>query len=573
MRTSCTRSWYAAGLSILATLSLATAANVDAQDRPTQTVCDGRIISAIDIAPEPAPALLRGFASTILRYRTTQPAVVRPFLLLREGDPCNEARRLESARLLRRQRYLASARISVLPDTGETVRLLVETEDEFPLLIGGDFSGGVSAITFGSTNINGRGLLAGFSWRDGEAYRDGWGIRVEQTPLLDRPWRLRATIERAPLGHNYLASVGQEFITNLQRFAWHGGYREQRSYVPMRRAGDEFPLAVIAERDLLDVGGVVRIGGRNLGIFGGTVLTHEEFSRNQDPVIIGETGLLPGDPAVIGDRYPAFSSTRIAAVVGLRALRFEPVIGVATLAAEQDLPIGLQAGLQLGRSVPWFDASDRDNFVSLDLFLGQGSPASFLGASGELEGRRDRDSGRWDGIVGSTRVAWYLKPRVNQTWEVSTEFSGVWRERIPTQLSLGDALGGLRGFRGAVDGGARRAVARVERRQVRGYLLGERAVWGYGLFADAGKLWSGDVPYGVTTSVRGSVGVSLLAAVPPRSRRMIRVDLAVPVTTGSPDDWQVRFLTVNTNQRFWREPNDVFRARTGSSPSNIFQWP
>ncbi len=535
--------------------------------------CEGRIVTEIDVSTEAAPAFIRGLASAVLRYETTRPAVVRAFLLLDVGDECSDVRRSESARILRRQRFLASARVHAIADTGNTVRLLVATTDELPIVAGGDFSGGLSALTLGTSNYGGRGLLAALSWRDGEPYRTGLGVRVEQTPLFSRPWRVRAAAEREPLGYTIDLAIGHEFLTNLQRFAWHAGLRDERNYEPFRQRDDRFPVAVVADHTFWNAGGVGRIGGRGLGFFGGALLTRERFSRDATPVIVTDTGLVSVDPDVIGDRYPAFSSTRVAAVLGMRALRFVPAVGVSTLAAEQDLASGIQAGFQIGRSVSWFEATDRDQFVLLDLYGGRGSATRFLMGSGQIEGRRDFDADRWDGIIGSARISWYYKPTLERTWEVTTELSGGWRERLPLQLTLGDGLGGLRGFRGARDGGARRAVARVERRQMGGSMLGERAAWGYGVFADAGKLWSGDVPFGLTTSVRGSVGVSLLAAIPAQSRRLIRFDIAVPVTTGSLDDWQVRFLSVNSAGRFWREPGDVFRARSGNSTSNIFQWP
>jgi hypothetical protein len=535
--------------------------------------CEGMLVSSIEISASPAPAFIRGFSSLLLRYDTTRPDVVRAFLLLREGDVCTDQRRAESARILRRQRYIAGARVHAFGEADNTVRIVVETSDDLPLVAGGNFGGGISALTFGSSNIDGRGLLTAVSWESGEIFRDGWGIQVEQTPIAGRPWRGRVLLEREPLGHQAEVSIGQEFLTILQPLAWHAGYRNDRDYATFTRASEEYALALPGDRNFWDVGAVARIGGRQLGFFAGGVLTRERYTRDATPVVITEQGLIGGDPDLIAGRYPGFSNTRISAVLGLRALQFVPAIGVGTLAAEQDLARGVQAGLQFGRSVAWFADSDRDQFVSLDLYAGNGTPTRFLAGGGTLEARRDLNGERWDGIIASGRVAAYVKPSLEQTWELSVEMSGGWRERLPLQLTLGNSIGGLRGFRSARDGGARRVVTRLERRQMRGTILGERAAWGYALFADGGKLWSGDVPFGVTTSVRGSVGASLLAAVPAQSRRLLRLDLAVPVTTGSPDGWQVRVSSVNSAARFWREPGDVFRARSGASRAGIFQWP
>jgi hypothetical protein len=103
--------------------------------------------------------------------------------------------------------------------------------------------------------------------------------------------------------------------------------------------------------------------------------------------------------------------------------------------------------------------------------------------------------------------------------------------------------------------------------------LGRYAQWGVATFADVGRTWSGDVPYGETTVARGSLGAGLLLAVPPRSRRMLRMDLAVPVTPDAPRRYRLIFSTVSAARAFWRDPEDIARARTTGLPGTIFGWP
>jgi hypothetical protein len=70
-----------------------------------------------------------------------------------------------------------------------------------------------------------------------------------------------------------------------------------------------------------------------------------------------------------------------------------------------------------------------------------------------------------------------------------------------------------------------------------------------------------------------SVGASLLAAYPAGSKRVLRMDLAVPLRPDGSKGWDVRFSGEIPARRFWREPGDVTRARTGPVPSNLFTWP
>jgi hypothetical protein len=97
---------------------------------------------------------------------------------------------------------------------------------------------------------------------------------------------------------------------------------------------------------------------------------------------------------------------------------------------------------------------------------------------------------------------------------------------------------------------------------------------GVAAFSEMGTLVAGDAPYG-WTGTRYSAGLSLLAAYPSRSKRMYRVDLAIPFTRGGAGGGKVelRFGSEDRTSRCWEEPQDVARARTGEVPSALFAWP
>jgi len=95
---------------------------------------------------------------------------------------------------------------------------------------------------------------------------------------------------------------------------------------------------------------------------------------------------------------------------------------------------------------------------------------------------------------------------------------------------------------------------------------------GTAIFTDVGNTWSGGVPFG-ETATRASVGVGLLAAVPPKSRRMLRADIAVPVTGSAPKHFVLRVFAVDATRFFWRDPNDLAPVRAGAPASPIFGWP
>ena len=239
---------------------------------------------------------------------------------------------------------------------------------------------------------------------------------------------------------------------------------------------------------------------------------------------------------------------------------------------EQDIPIGFQLGTQFGRSLTALGARDDDIFMSGDVYVGAATQKAAARLQLQGEGRRSNDLSAWDGIVTSGRAAQYLKLADNQTVIASLEWSGGWRMRVPFALTLGEARGGIRGYDEETRPGGQRGIVRVEDRYVLGrpFELGDVGV---GFFADAGRLWAGDVPFGASTPIRTSVGFSLRASVPPRSARLWRLDIALPVNPGRPQRLELRIVSNDRTSFFWRAPDDVLIARERTVPSSIFNWP
>jgi hypothetical protein len=155
---------------------------------------------------------------------------------------------------------------------------------------------------------------------------------------------------------------------------------------------------------------------------------------------------------------------------------------------------------------------------------------------------------------------------------VRAELSGAWSMTLPLQLALSDRRGGVRGYRGSDEAGARRAVLRFEERLSLG---GVGGIAGLGIagFGDLGKLWAGDVPFGTTTAVRPGLGLGILASVPRGSQRVFRLDLAVPLVRDGPTrSWSLRLSSSMPYEAFWREPNDLRRMRAGRPVSELLVW-
>ncbi len=544
---------------------------------PAVRSCDGQIISSITIHPQSPPSLgrpgtLRRLVSgVLLQYSTTQPRVVQSFLQLKEGGVCTEHRRAETERVLRAQPFLANAIVTATPDSAGGVAIDVTTVDEISLVLGASFNGlHVTSFKFGNSNIAGSGQYAAASWAQGDAYRDGFGARYVNYAAFSSPERLTLDAGRDPVGSHALVALEHPFYTNLQHVAWHTGISYTNSYPGFDRIGDD-PLSLGMHYFLADAGAVSRLDIGTRRLFLGAVLTHERMSTHDRGVVISDSGYVHEPDNLFDARYPDFHATRLSAVAGVRLLHYERVTGYDALYGTQDFPLGVQFAGQIGRGLPHL--GNTNWLFGGDVLGGHAFGPSFLGTrlSGEIQ--RDAVTGGWAGLVTTARLIYYTKPGAHHTVIVTGDFAGAWRSLLPYELTINNSRSGVRGFRGSQEAGAQRAVARLEDRwSIRRF--GTWSAIGAALFADAGKVWAGDVPYGVSSPVRASVGVSLLAAVPAQSQTTWRVDIAAPLDrgAGAHRSIEIRFVSENRARSSLRQADDLSRARAGTAATNIFSW-
>lgn len=554
-------------------------AAVGAQGTPAHAACNGELITRIDIHSYLAGSSFAadawhaasGFAG--MRETPTRPEVIRAYLRLKEGEYCTELDRSESERLLRAQRFISSATITPIPDGAGRVRLVVETVDEVPVLLGGSFQGTqLASALVGTENFHGRGLTLEVSAQQGFGYRPGFGADAIQNGAFGGPLTLAAGGERDPQGDALRFEFSKPFLTETQPNGFHVGANELNNYFDLKRpTGDDVFMNV--RRSSYDAGVGVRVGEiGHTGAVGvlGALLVDETVNTASEAVFMTDSGLVdaPGLPEVDG-RYHTLSVLRAGVFGGVRALRFTTVRGFDAVTAAQDMGSGMQFGLFVGPSV-WESNNVGDFFLSGDFYAGIGNPASFLEMRITGEGRADRENQRWDGVVSYGKFVWYVKPSAAETRVASVEFSGIQHLALPVQLSFSDHEGGLAGFPNSQTVGGQRAVVRLEERRVIP-LFTRKADWAVALFADAGRIWAGDVPFGQTSPVRAALGVSLLSAYPAGGKRTYRLDFAVPV---NPDGakFEIRFSSSDETRSIWRQPNDLSVAHSAAVLQNLGSW-
>jgi hypothetical protein len=546
----------------------------------TPVACKGERVTRIDIDPNP-PFRINGnsmwqragrFAAR--QHVTTREAVIRRYLALQLGDRCTEVRRAESERILRAQPFIADATVLAYPDGNGGVILSVATVDEVSLILGVGVTAAqphFRALLLGEDNLLGSGIHSEGQWKKGKSFRDIYAGKLVDYQFLGRPYQLRVEGGRRELGSDWQMEASHPFLTDLQRISWRTTAGSTLSYYSFRRPG-ALPASLRLGRSYSDIGGVVRIGpplGR-LALVGGSI-SFEDEDPGTAPVIIGEGVLIPDTSQALQNRYTKHQTARVNALWGIRDVHFTRVSGFNALEGTEDLRTGFQVATLLGKGVRLLRGKEADWFGSTTLYAGAANQYAYSALEITGEGRRDQ-SGDWDGILAHGRAAVYMKPFNRQTVMTDLTWSGGWRQRIPFQLTFADRDGGLRGFRNSDVGGGRRVVGRVEDR----YLIGrykQVATVAVGGFVDAGKIWAGDSPFGVNTPVYGSVGFSLLAALPPQSHRTFRADFAFPVRGDRRGRAEVRLVVTDFTRIFRVEPRDIFNSRERSVPSSVFNWP
>lgn len=506
---------------------------------------------------------------------TTAPSVIKNFILLRAGDTCNALKRSESERILRAMPFIADATVTAYPDGLDGVKLEVVTVDE-PSIISSigvsNSSPFVTDIGLGNINLLGNAVYALGSWREGYYYRDRYAGRYTNYQLWGRPYQLELRGARQELGSDLFAEVSYPFLTDLQKSAWRVSGGSTGEYARFLRNRDT-PAALRLDRRFMDVGGMLRVGRPGLLGLLGAQLSMEDIRPGASPIMVTDSGLIADSSTAFAGRYERSQSTRVNLLLGVRRLRFMRVTGFDALNGPQDLRIGFQFGATVGRSLPSSKGAARHElFAGFSAYYGVGNQSSFAALQADIEGRRPNGLEKWDDVLSDGRVAWYIKPHPRHLITADVIWGGGWGARIPYQLALGASRGGLPGYQAARIGGARRAVARLEERWRTGNFRGTMET-GVGMFVDAGRIWAGDVPLGQNSGVRPSAGLSLMAAVPPRSQRMWRIDLAFPIDPKGGARWEVRILNENRTRSFWQVPGDVARVRERAVPESVFNWP
>jgi len=532
-----------------------------AQDASGQDVCPaGRIIEVLVenrsiFDPESlreADRLLWAYELANAVHVTTREDFIRGQLLFGPGDCFDRGAVDESARILREYRFLGDAEIVPLPPEGQERVILIRTRDEWTtkLALNLRLDDGVrmEGASLFEENFLGRGITVGvFGVNRGSRREVGGtlevpGLRGTGTDLLLRGGQglvggtVRAEVTQPFRGERPGVGLRQSFEYRRDLFAYALPRGAEYSHITVRELTRRLELSATRRSgspgDLHLVGAgfshervAVTAGDRTEGVVSGNFA-----DRNPAP---------PGLAEVLVSHVADRQALRLTVLAGVRRLRYESRRGLDAIAGLQDVPVGREATLLLGRSLgSTGKGRPGDLFGRTSLLWGISGPRTVaqvrILAEGRREDSRPSDPGRWRDVLTEGHAVLYLVP-VHPwvpTLVVAGMLGGGWRTTAPFQLTLG-GQSSMRGYSENDLPGGRKAVVSLETRFRSPGPLSELVDLGVTVFGDVGAVWQGDAPFGVNSGVRGSVGAGLRVGFPAGTSSVIRFDVAFPVGPGA----------------------------------------
>lgn len=488
-------------------------------------------------------------------HMTTNRDFILDEALLGEGDCYDPVLLEETERLLRAHRFIARADVFGIRQPDESWHVVVDTKDEWTTKV--EVSAGMSdgfelrGVEVTEENLLGKGLLLGAFWRQRDERRD-IGARFETPRVLGT--RLDARIEggRTRSGRFFEQAFLYPFVGEVGRFAFRQLYLRRDELFPFSTGRDSpYTHALLpVDEERLEVTVAGRLGEPgNLTLFGLGISNETlEFPGFPDALEVaeqGDFGQTHPAPDSLVDRVRSqtlhTSATRVNLLFGQRNIGFVQRRGLDALRGVQDVEVGIDLGITLGRTVDAFSTgSDQpdDFFTRFRLFAGFAPPDLTVQIALGLEGRQIFSGGPtgdgWRDVLGELDALMYWQPRdlPAHTFLARLAGAGGWSLEQPFQLTLGGPAG-VRGYQDDELPGARRMVLSLEDRVYLGWPFPDLADLGVTLFADVGRIWGGEVPFGATTPWRAAVGGGLRVGFPSGTRSVLRLDVAYPLESGA----------------------------------------
>lgn len=484
-------------------------------------------------------------AANALHVTTAEPTLRRE-LLIAPGDCYDPFLLAESERLLRNYGVFARVDVFGVPQPDGDWHVIVATRDEWStqLDVRFRFDNGVQfeGVRLYETNLLGRARTFGAFYYERDVTRD-YGL-VYATPQMFRSrWDGSVAVGRTRAGTFLRSEIAYPFLGEIGQLAGRIAYRREDQFFDYVIRDDAQLLSPHVLQPMrakyLDASAVRRFGERGRTFMLGAAVTWEEIS------FPGPTQVAP--PDAFDERTPATpeqretvvpqlverDQLRVSFLVGVQNIEWRKRRGLDTMRGEQDIRSGTEVGLVLGRTVGNPRGGD-DLLVAGTAYAGFRAFGGFWALRARADGRRGlHDVGEreeWDDVAAEAEMLAYFRYAAfpNHTLVFRAAGVGGWSTRHPFQLTLGGERA-LRGYDLERFPGGRRFVFTVEDRIYLGWPWPDLFDTGLTLFAETGRVWPGDAPFGVDSGWRGSAGFGIRSSFPAGGRTTYRLDFAWPV--------------------------------------------
>lgn len=532
-------------------------------------------------------ALAWTYRALNLLHITTSAGFIRRELLFEEGDCLDSFYLDESARLLESYGFIGYATVTTEPDGRGGHVVTVETQDEWSTQVdvGITYDAGINLekLEITEENFLGQGVFAEVTHRERrEARRQAIGLA---TPRFFGRADASFQIGRDRTGNFFNEYLRYPFIGETGRYSLRHGYDRSTRFFSYATSDQdaatdpEFTQVLVpAFRELLEFSVARRFGEPFKSVIVGATFTRDVIRFPDAPSVIygndfNDLQPYPGPvPTVLETQFQESGASRLALHVGTRRQQYVIYEAIDGLRDRMRVGVGMYAGLSVGRSFDLFVPGD---VPAADDYFGRAHASftapigsSLLHGGGTVETRRD--GGDWRDLLVDADLVAYIRGEALpwQTFFFRTQFAGGWNTELPFQLSLGGREG-VRSLKEDRFPGGRMVRLVAEDRILFPWPRRGSVDVGMTAFVDYGRVWPGDVPYGVDSGWQGALGIGLRLGLPSGTRHVFRLDYAFPfgATTGNPE-FRATFELNMLSLGFFTP--DVFRSRRYNLGSEHF---
>ncbi len=482
-------------------------------------------------------------AANLLHVSTRESTVQRE-LLFAPGDCYDPFLLSESERLLRNFGVFARVDVFGVPQPDGNWHVIVGTRDEWStqLDVRLRFDNGIQleGVRLFEKNLLGHARTFGAFYFERDVTRD-YGLAYSSPQMFRTRWDGSVAAGKTRAGSFVRSELAYPFLGEIGRTAGRIAFRREEQFFDYIFVDDPqlgSPHVLLPFRDeIFDASVVRRLGERGRTLLLGGSLTVEQLTF---------PGLLQVAPAGnFDDRVPADSmqnaavspqrnereNVRLSVLFGYQDIEWVKRRGLDSMRGEQDLRIGSEFGLVLGRTLSEREGG-HDWLMAGTGYVGFHAFGGFWAGRARADARRSARSAdpSWDDVLLDGELLAYFRraalPR--HTLVLRAAAAAAWHETTPFQLTLGGERS-VRGYDLERFPGGRRVVFSIEDRIFVGWPWRDLFDTGLTVFADVGRTFPGDAPFGSDSGWRSAAGFGIRSSFPAGGRTTYRLDFAWPL--------------------------------------------